>query len=75
MSDRIDVHHHLLPIDYVRCTHRAHRRRRLPTPEGERQARHQRHGPHGISAAVLSLAAPGVHFGDTPRQPPRPPGE
>lgn len=66
MNDRIDVHHHLLPVDYVRWLHT-----QGVTDAGGWQlpAWSVPHAldamdQHGISAAVLSLSAPGVHLGD-----------
>jgi predicted TIM-barrel fold metal-dependent hydrolase len=63
---RIDTHHHALPKDYV-----AWLRKRgveaaggLPLPEWSPEGSLAAMDKFGVETAILSLSAPGVHFGD-----------
>lgn len=64
--DRIDVHHHLIPPAFAR----AMRRRGLtevagaPLPAWSVDRSLDTMNDNNIQAALLSLSAPGVHFGD-----------
>ncbi|MCY1021662.1 amidohydrolase family protein [Pyxidicoccus sp. MSG2] len=65
-AGRIDVHHHLLPPFYVEALAR-HGQRRVAgaavpawTPERSLSLMDL----HGIRTALVSISAPGVHFGD-----------
>lgn len=63
---RIDVHHHLVPPVF----RAAFARRGLekvagaPLPDWSPERSHHVMDANGIGAALLSLSAPGVHFGD-----------
>lgn len=66
MTGRVDVHHHLLPADYVRWLYEQGVTDaggwQLPEWTPERAVAGM--DRHGITKAVLSLSAPGTHLGD-----------
>jgi len=66
MNERIDVHHHLLPVDYVRWLHAQGITDAggWQLPQWSTMHAIDAMDQRGINAAVLSLSAPGVHLGD-----------
>src|SRR5262249_31748742 len=63
---RIDVHHHILPADYVSALARLGITGGggIPFPNWSVDAALALMDRHGIQAAVTSISSPGVHFGD-----------
>jgi len=63
---RIDVHHHILPADYVAALARVGITGGggIPFPRWSVEDALGLMDRHGIAAAVTSISAPGVHFGD-----------
>jgi 6-methylsalicylate decarboxylase len=63
---RIDVHHHLLPADYVRWLHEqgVTDAGGWQLPEWSARQAIDAMDKYSIATAVLSLSAPGVHLGD-----------
>jgi len=60
-AQRIDVHHHILPPDYIAAIAA---RRGVPVPEWSPQRSLEEIDRAGIGTAMLSLVQPGVWFGD-----------
>jgi predicted TIM-barrel fold metal-dependent hydrolase len=60
-GQRIDVHHHILPPEYVSAIAS---RRGSPTPDWSPQRSLEEIDRAGIGTAMLSLVQPGVWFGD-----------
>jgi len=69
MTQRIDVHHHLLPDFYIeavgteRITQQAPRRSRVALDWTPQRSLDEMDA-NGVAAAVLSVSAPGLWFGD-----------
>lgn len=66
-SSRIDVQHHILPPDYLAAVGRDAVARTLVSgrcPEWRPQDSIEALDRNGIGTAILSLSAPGFHFGD-----------
>ena len=63
---RIDVHHHILPVEYVSALARLGITGGggIPFPGWSVDAALGLMDRHGIQAAVTSISSPGVHFGD-----------
>src|SRR5262249_16406881 len=63
---RIDVHHHILPADYVSALARMGITGGggIPFPSWSVEDALGLMDRHGIQAAVTSISSPGVHFGD-----------
>src|SRR5262245_44279674 len=63
---RIDVHHHILPADYVNAAagFGVADAGGIPFPAWSADAAISLMERCGIATAVTSIAAPGVHFGD-----------
>lgn len=63
---RIDVHHHILPPEYLSALAAGGIRAvgRIPFPRWDVAAALEMMDRQGIGAAVTSVSAPGVHFGD-----------
>ena len=67
MSDgRIDVHHHILPPEYVSALQELgiHGGGGIPFPAWEVPSTIEMMDRQGIAAAVTSVSSPGVHFGN-----------
>jgi len=66
LGHRIDVHHHILPPEYVSALAGLgiHGGGGIPFPAWEPSATLEMMDRQGIDAAVTSVSAPGVHFGD-----------
>jgi len=66
MTGRIDVHHHVLPADYVAALASLGIRGGggVPFPRWDAASALEMLDRQGIAAAVTSVSAPGVHFGD-----------
>jgi len=64
--NRVDVHHHILPPAYVSALAGLgiHGGGGIPFPAWEVTATLEMMDRQGIAAAVTSVSAPGVHFGD-----------
>jgi predicted TIM-barrel fold metal-dependent hydrolase len=60
-AQRIDVHHHILPPDYIAAIAA---RRGVPVPDWSPQRSLEEIDRAGIGTAMLSLVQPGVWFGD-----------
>lgn len=65
-SGRIDVHHHILPPDYVTALKRIGITESggVPIPDWNPQASLNVMDQNGIAAAITSISSPGVYFGD-----------
>jgi len=65
-SQRIDVHHHVLPAEYVKAAsrHGIHAGGDVPFPDWSLESTLELMDRCGIATAITSIAAPGVHFGD-----------
>src|SRR6185369_10322070 len=63
---RIDVHHHILPTEYVSALARINITGGggIPFPRWSVEDALALMDRHGIQAAVTSISSPGVHFGD-----------
>jgi len=63
---RIDVHHHIVPREYVEALAEIgiHTPGRFPFPDWSPEASLEVMDQNGIAAAITSLSAPGVYFGD-----------
>lgn len=66
MSGRIDVHHHQFNDRYRRALaeHSYDNVGGIPAPAWNPGIALEQMGPNGIDAAILSISAPGVHFGN-----------
>jgi predicted TIM-barrel fold metal-dependent hydrolase len=66
MTGRIDVHHHILPADYVGALAAlgVSGGGGVPFPRWDPTSALEMLDRQGIAAAVTSIAAPGIHFGD-----------
>jgi predicted TIM-barrel fold metal-dependent hydrolase len=65
MADRIDVHQHLIPSRYRNVLEELGRTAGgWPTPPWSPEAAIAMMDRRGIATGVLSISAPGVHFGD-----------
>jgi predicted TIM-barrel fold metal-dependent hydrolase len=65
MSDRIDVHNHLIPPAYrARLDQLGLTAGGLPTPEWSESLALAAMDRHQIATAIVSVSTPGVHFGD-----------
>jgi predicted TIM-barrel fold metal-dependent hydrolase len=66
LPQRIDVHHHILPPEYVKAAARygVADGGGIPFPAWSAEAALSVMDRRGIAAAITSIAAPGVHFGD-----------
>lgn len=66
MAERIDVHHHCFTDRYraALVQHGYNRVGGIAPPVWDRSIALDQMGGNGISSAVLSISAPGVHFGD-----------
>ena len=66
MTGRIDVHHHQFNDRYRRALaeNSYDNVGGIPAPAWNREIALDQMGANGISAAILSISAPGVHFGD-----------
>ena len=68
MSDphRIDVHHHVLPPEYVGAMAKLgiHGGGGIPFPAWSPESSLETMDRQGIAASVVSISSPGVHFGD-----------
>jgi predicted TIM-barrel fold metal-dependent hydrolase len=64
----VDVHHHILPPDYVRLVGRAAIGRPAPAgaPEWDVAASLRFLDHRGVRTAMVSISAPGIWFGDIP---------
>jgi predicted TIM-barrel fold metal-dependent hydrolase len=65
-SGRIDVHHHIVPRDYVEALASigVSAVGRIPFPRWDPGRALEMLERQGIAAAITSISAPGVHFGD-----------
>jgi 6-methylsalicylate decarboxylase len=65
-TQRIDVHHHAFPPEYLAATERLGLKAGggIAFPDWSPTASIEIMDKHGIGAAILSLASPGVYFGD-----------
>jgi len=63
---RIDVHHHVLPAEYVKAAgrHGVHAGGDVPFPGWSADSTLELMDRCGIATAITSIAAPGVYFGD-----------
>src|SRR5262245_47690657 len=64
--NRIDVHHHILPADWINAVarHGHHDAGGVGFAKWSPEIALATMDRHGIAAAVTSIAAPGVHFGN-----------
>ena len=65
-AHRIDVHHHILPDHWVRAANKFGHvdAGGVAFPQWSPEGAIAMMDRHGIAAAITSIAAPGVHFGD-----------
>jgi predicted TIM-barrel fold metal-dependent hydrolase len=65
-AGRIDVHHHILPADYTGTLAKwgVGAGAGVPFPKWDPESTLEMLDRQGIAAAVTSISAPGVHFGD-----------
>lgn len=66
-AERIDTHHHILPPEYVRLAGRpaiARSSAPLPVPEWDVASSLRIMDENGVSAAIVSVSAPGIWFND-----------
>jgi predicted TIM-barrel fold metal-dependent hydrolase len=65
-ADRIDVHHHILPEEYLAALSGIGQTNvgDVPFPKWEVTRTLEVMDAHGIATAITSISAPGVHFGD-----------
>lgn len=63
---RIDVHHHIVPAEYVAALEKVGRSGGggIPFPKWSAEEALGVMDRHGIRTAVTSVSAPGIHFGD-----------
>jgi 6-methylsalicylate decarboxylase len=61
---RIDVHHHFIPPFHVEAMMRPGRRTGAPPPQWSAQGSLEDMDKNGIATAILSIAQPGVWYGD-----------
>jgi predicted TIM-barrel fold metal-dependent hydrolase len=66
MSGRIDIHHHVVPAEYVGAleSRGVGSGAGVPFPRWDAASALEMLDRHGIAAAVTSISSPGVHFGD-----------
>src|SRR5262249_14868756 len=65
-THRIDVHHHIVPAEYIGAlaAQGISSAGGMPFPSWDPETTLAMMDRHGIAAAVTSISAPGVHFGD-----------